>query len=741
MKIVKQPKKISSVLLHGYMNFISLTVLLFLLIIIFLHSIVIKKYETEVATNSLSEFKASSSIIDDLFLTLNKTAIKMIGDTIFIGEKIKNSDYNKFQACRAIERYMPPIESLSNIYLYHVSNDNDVYSSKGIITKEIFESFINISKEKIESIYNYGIPVFTEEKTDRNIKYNLLIYPIPSGLIFFETNSNEIAKILKIANGGNNSEIMIVSIDDKILLSDLSSNKNVYMKLIANYTGQYGIFDDSLNGYNISLMKIASEYFPFDYYYIVNEGDFKASLYNFKAIMYGVLLTIFLISCALSVLFAIRTYKPVKDLSHKIVKDFMQISNARTLNEFEAIENTMDHMTSENEKLLSEIKQQNKIVQEQLIFSLFNGQIDFENNKGIELKIKTHLNFKHKNFIVCHILLDNFDDTDKNTNKMVLYRILESFENDTFKLYSALPIEANGYILLINFSSNNIKLDIHNILIDLQKKYTKKTSKTISIGVSMPDNDYNNLQTYLIQAKFLSAFRMINGWNSINFFEEIVSTRNCLLGVLSSIDNLQRLFIQGDFKTIEGIIHQKFSNMNKGTTPDHILNFYTKFVEVAISVCKEDVNDFNMIKLELNRLRKYKPETKDRAHKIIVNISKELCTLYIKQKESKNTILKDKVIYYMETNYPNNQITLSSISILMNCSASYLSRYFKDQTGETLMNYLDNIRIQKVKILLITKNKNIKDIILEVGYIDVNNFIRKFKKFEGITPSEYQKQF
>ena len=46
--------------------------------------------------------------------------------------------------------------------------------------------------------------------------------------------------------------------------------------------------------------------------------------------------------------------------------------------------------------------------------------------------------------------------------------------------------------------------------------------------------------------------------------------------------------------------------------------------------------------------------------------------------------------------------------------------------------------MEKVKTLLKTTNLNLREIIDRVGYVDETNFIRKFKKFEGMTPIQYR---
>jgi two-component system, response regulator YesN len=58
--------------------------------------------------------------------------------------------------------------------------------------------------------------------------------------------------------------------------------------------------------------------------------------------------------------------------------------------------------------------------------------------------------------------------------------------------------------------------------------------------------------------------------------------------------------------------------------------------------------------------------------------------------------------------------------------------------GKSVTDYINMLRINRIKQLLINTKKTIKEIVNETGYIDVSSFTRKFKKIEGITPGKYR---
>jgi AraC-like DNA-binding protein len=98
-----------------------------------------------------------------------------------------------------------------------------------------------------------------------------------------------------------------------------------------------------------------------------------------------------------------------------------------------------------------------------------------------------------------------------------------------------------------------------------------------------------------------------------------------------------------------------------------------------------------------------------------------------------------KIINYLNENY-ENKISLDQIAHNMYLSPVYISKIFKEETGESPINYLIKIRLEKAKdILLNSDGGSIKSIANSVGYEDVYHFSKLFKKYYGISPLYYKK--
>lgn len=98
----------------------------------------------------------------------------------------------------------------------------------------------------------------------------------------------------------------------------------------------------------------------------------------------------------------------------------------------------------------------------------------------------------------------------------------------------------------------------------------------------------------------------------------------------------------------------------------------------------------------------------------------------------------ERVKQYAKKNF-HKKISLKCAASVVCLSPKYLSRVFKEITGESFTEYRLNLKSQWAKELLKEKSHNIDRIAYELGYENTESFVRLFKKSTGCTPTEYRK--
>jgi AraC-like DNA-binding protein len=105
---------------------------------------------------------------------------------------------------------------------------------------------------------------------------------------------------------------------------------------------------------------------------------------------------------------------------------------------------------------------------------------------------------------------------------------------------------------------------------------------------------------------------------------------------------------------------------------------------------------------------------------------------------SDRAVIVNSLMQYMNENYMN-QISLETISKKIYLSPAYISKVFKEETGETPINYLIKIRLSKAREMLMTGGLSVKSVARAVGYDDAYYFSKLYKKYHGIAPSRVRK--
>lgn len=98
-----------------------------------------------------------------------------------------------------------------------------------------------------------------------------------------------------------------------------------------------------------------------------------------------------------------------------------------------------------------------------------------------------------------------------------------------------------------------------------------------------------------------------------------------------------------------------------------------------------------------------------------------------------NSIIKYISLHYQE------KVTTESLAKMCFLNKSYFCRFFKDATGKTITNYINEMRIEKASVFLRNTNESITTIAMNVGFDDVNYFDRVFKRIKKVSPGEYRR--
>ncbi len=96
-----------------------------------------------------------------------------------------------------------------------------------------------------------------------------------------------------------------------------------------------------------------------------------------------------------------------------------------------------------------------------------------------------------------------------------------------------------------------------------------------------------------------------------------------------------------------------------------------------------------------------------------------------------------KTISYIKEHY-RQKLSLESIANHVYLSKSYLSKIFKEETGMSITNYINQVRVEKSKLFLTDRSYSLVDIANAVGFDDQSYYTKVFKSITGVSPGKYR---
>lgn len=108
--------------------------------------------------------------------------------------------------------------------------------------------------------------------------------------------------------------------------------------------------------------------------------------------------------------------------------------------------------------------------------------------------------------------------------------------------------------------------------------------------------------------------------------------------------------------------------------------------------------------------------------------------------ESQKITAIKTVLSYITDHY-HEKLYVQDLASQVNMNEQYFCRFFKRSIGKTLIDYINDYRLNKVIRLLETGDAQITEICLECGFNNMGNFQRLFKRKTGITPLQYRKLY
>lgn len=440
----------------------------------------------------------------------------------------------------------------------------------------------------------------------------------------------------------------------------------------------------------------------------------------------------------LSLILSKNNYRPIQNLIDKISDDDREdIQESR--DEFTLIHNRWNDIQNRNEELNALLNRQRPMVVATCLRQILKGK--FRKRDEMEAMLKSaaiNLSYRYNFVILLPIPMEEGFDQEKNL------RILSLLFNNLYPflhMYGLDMLKDDGIAIIVNCRDKKIEEDEKDIRLAVAQKLDQRLQQEygmeLKFYVSRFCEDPMDISRSFVEASVLADDYKISGDRNILLFEELDTEEEKLSWPVLE----QAVYIQCLKQANEEEALKALDNMVKEINLlNSLLIMQCLCFDIINAAFKtvDQMKGFELKNVDLKKICNFSgiAEFHDRATTLTV----EICRQFAEFKDNRNNAMKTGILDYVNAHFNESSMGLETVANKFGLSANYLSRFFKQETGCSFIQYVTMIRMDRVKELLINSDKQVKDIVAEVGYIDAANFVRKFKNYEGITPGQYRER-
>ncbi len=654
--------------------------------------------------------------------------------------------------------------SLKSIWLYGLNN-HVVLTSQGCFNDEEFfqkrTRINNISGKDFSSsmskdfTFQYLCTSTIEDPNGKSECFSFIrsitnYSEKPDGQILLNMDSGILSSIMNKAS--QKKELTVILLDDEnhVITATASAvfpyeEYTDIMKEIGDGSlkEKGGIYSINAGGEQYSGWITDSSENGLQYLTLINNRMLLQNVDYIRVVTFSLLAVCLVLSVFLTSAITNRMFLPIKNILRYIKMEQHLDGVSENYNDIALIEKFIDYMKAQNAVLQNTVNSYTAIMQEMLLTELLYSS---EQPSLMEIYQEYDLTaiFPYKCFTAAIIPIQQSENGYSLDKEVMEDRIFVLQNSDrhrqNLKIY---PLTHNEWLILIFNSKNQSKDSIVNdFMDDLKTEYFSQTGANLLCAYGKTFASILKLYDSFHQAINVLTIKPYTSENSPVSYQQAMESTYITSNYTKDMEvRLIRMVKSGTSGDSAMCVLREIIDQNKN---DHFspLKLESLFVQLIMTINRiideMSLDSGAIFEKDINHYRVLdRYPTIQEKERYIIGTYDKLITYAKNLKSNKSYEIYLEMLNYVTENY-SNDISLNDFSYRVNLSPSYLSSLFKEYQHNTFLDYINHFRISKAKPLLINTSQPISQIAEQVGYGNVNTFIRIFKKLESLTPGQYR---
>ncbi|MGO4545823.1 helix-turn-helix domain-containing protein [Paenibacillus sp. 2TAB23] len=722
-----------------------------ILMTVFIYQNAVTNLRSEIEQSRLGQLTQTKVIIDGRMKELGEIASRISYDKRLTPFRVHDSYYSG-EAIEALDQYKATSSIIGELFLYF-HKDEKIYSAKGLSDFDVFASSFSFNswgnEAVVQDLNDVRFPTMRPADTvirNANMKESMLAYlvpitpysPNPHGTIMYLIKESELTSLIDSVLGNYQGLTYILDNKGQILVDNRQGEALTNTEAKSLFGLSSGIHDKILNGKPHSIVSVTSENNGWTYVTVMPSSQFFSSVVHVRSFIVLLFIIVVLVGAAIALVLARMQYQPISTL--------VEFANSKSKPKLEMDKsagsgNELDRIRTALQEYSSRIDLQEPYARNHFLSML----LKYGNAQSLapELQEAFDLHFDRGSHFVMVIGWSEMEDERQERQELIELLAQIEFPELAAHAYGVELPQLDQIALIISFNHSQTEQPftaVRHIVEAVRCSMLEMFDVTPTIAVGTCYASPNQLNQSFIEACSAFELRAANGHGTVTYFENLLHTpdhtfwipNNTLLKLSQSLKlGSYDVAAQIISPSIRSLQTSELSALLKRCICFDVLNTMLKTAsELGIPHLTPDMAPNMIYSHSLDELENGLLQLASRICKQVERINK---------KEEQSQI--DKIVSYIDDRYTDHTLSLESIAFEFGISPSHVSRSFKEKMGLNFIPYIWQKRMDEVMRHLKTSNAPLKEIIVQVGYLDTPNFIRKFKKETGYTPGQYRKLY
>lgn len=499
-------------------------------------------------------------------------------------------------------------------------------------------------------------------------------------------------------------------------------------------------------------MSVSSEAFDVQYRLISDYAGLSAILRSAEKMFFVIIGVSIAGSLILAGVLAFVNYRPIRRL-------WMQAAAKQTVEEKQQEKQTLHNEIEDIDSHISAIVRANTIARDKLdlMRPVYSSKLlsDFVNGRTCEPEMtfrkleENGVLLDKRCFLVMLLKIDAIDEEEIGDIEIWERSISYDVSKNAVEAFSQMGTccyvrqEEKAVQLLLNFDEETQEEEIRRIAAALQQRWIAQAGVSVSFALGDVVTQCGSVWESAIQAQRTLEAMYTGQITRVVSYRDMEEISGGSVDFFGDYETRLRNYIQsGNLENVRSLLDEMFDAKTQGIAYMQTELLMLHVLEICLRTAQQFGVSFEKVypyeETVLTHIQHFRHVSQFKSFilEIAGNLVKE-----DSKRQKRDESFKDAVVDFIEEHYADINLNVSMIADHFGVSQSYLSTHFKRQTGLNASDYIHIVRINRAKEMMSDAKLSLTQIAKRLGYVSDATFIRSFKKYEGITPGTYRKNF